>query len=190
MAATATSDRERAFWDQHLSPLGEILDQYHQGPDPNTALMLDLLEPLQGRRVLDFACGAGLTCAWLAARGAEVTGIDVSPASIESARRLLDALGLEADLVVGEIDDDDVLAGEPFDRVTGRWALHHVDTAAAAVALSRRLKPGGRGSFHETMGLNPVLRFARARLMWLPGLARFGSEDEHPLVSARPGPGP
>ena len=24
--------------------------------------------------------------------------------------------------------------------------------------------------------------FARARLMWLPGLARFGSEDEHPLV--------
>jgi hypothetical protein len=31
------------------------------------------------------------------------------------------------------------------------------------------------------MGLNPVLRFARRRLMGLPGVARFGSVDEHPL---------
>jgi SAM-dependent methyltransferase len=176
-----TSDREQAFWDEHVPPLEEILAEYREGPDPNTRLMLDLLEPLEGRRVLDFACGAGLTSAWLAARGALVTGIDISPASIERAPEVVTALGFEADFVVGEVDRG-ALSGRGFDRVTGRWALHHVDTDAVPRALADLLVPGGVGSFHETMGLNPVLRFARGHLMGLPGVIRFGSVDEHPLV--------
>jgi SAM-dependent methyltransferase len=182
-AMTTTSDREQAFWDEHVSPLDETVRMYQRGPDPNTALMLDVLEPLRGKRVLDFACGTGLTSAWLAARGASVTGIDISAASITRARELVGALGFEADFVVGEINGG-ALGDQVFDRVTGRWALHHVDTAVVPRALSERLVPGGVGSFHETMGLNPLLRFARAHLMWLPGLARFGSVDEHPLVTS------
>jgi SAM-dependent methyltransferase len=178
---TETSGREQAFWDEHVSPLAEIVAEYERGPDPNTALMMDLLEPLSGARVLDFACGAGLTSAWLAARGAYVTGIDISPASIARGRELLGALGLEGRLLVGEVDSG-ALGDTVFDRVTGRWALHHVDTAAVPRALAARLAPGGVGSFHETMGLNPLLLFARNHLMWLPGVVRFGSVDEHPLV--------
>jgi SAM-dependent methyltransferase len=176
-----TSDREQAFWDEHVPALEEILAEYREGPDPNTRLMLDLLEPLEGKRVLDFACGAGLTSAWLAARGARVTGIDISPASIERAREVVAALGFEAEFVVGEVDRG-ALTGHSFDRVTGRWALHHVDTDTVPRALADLLVPGGVGSFHETMGLNPVLRFARGHLMGLPGVIRFGSVDEHPLV--------
>ena len=178
---TETSGREQAFWDEHVSPVEEIVAEYRRGPDPNTALMLDLLEPLAGQRVLDFACGAGLTSAWLAARGARVTGIDISPASIARGREVVAALGLEAELVVGEVESD-VLGDAGFDRVTGRWALHHVDTAVVPRALAARLRPGGVGSFHETMGLNPLLLFARNHLMGLPGVVRFGSVDEHPLV--------
>lgn len=176
------SDREQAFWDEHVGSLEEIVSTYERGPDPNTALMLRALEPVRGQRVLDFACGAGLTSAWLAARGAIVTGIDISPASIARAREVIGALGLEADFVVGQIEDG-ALGDRVFDRVTGRWALHHVDTALAPRAISEHLVAGGVGAFHETMGLNPVLRFARNRLMWLPGVVRFGSVDEHPLVS-------
>jgi SAM-dependent methyltransferase len=178
---TETSDREQAFWDEHVPSLEEIVAEYRQGPDPNTNLMLDLLEPLEGKRVLDFACGAGLTSAWLAARGAVVTGIDISPASIARAREVLGSLGLQGDFVVGEVDQG-ALAGRSFDRVTGRWALHHVDTETVPRALGELLVSGGVGSFHETMGINPVLRFARAHLMGLPGVIRFGSVDEHPLL--------
>jgi SAM-dependent methyltransferase len=180
---TETSDREQAFWDEHVSSLEEILAEYRRGPDPNTRLMLDLLEPLEGRRVLDFACGAGLTSAWLAERGAIVTGIDISPASITRAREVVAALGFQGEFTVGEIDRG-ALAGRSFDRVTGRWALHHVDTETVPRALAELLVPGGVGSFHETMGLNPVLRFARSHLMGLPGVIRFGSVDEHPLLQS------
>jgi SAM-dependent methyltransferase len=132
--------------------------------------------------VLDFACGAGLTSAWLAARGAIVTGIDISPASVARAREVVAHLGLEARFVAGDVDS--ALGDETFDAVVGRWALHHVDTAAVGRTLSAHLTPGGRGAFHETFAINPLLRFARARLMWLPGLTRFGSVDEHPLDRA------
>jgi SAM-dependent methyltransferase len=178
---TETADREQAFWDEHVPPLELVVREYHAGPDPNTRLMLDVLEPLAGKRVLDFACGAGLTSAWLAARGASVTGIDISPASISRAREVLPALGFESEFVVGAVDRG-ALAGRTFDRVTGRWALHHVDTDTVPRALSELLVPGGLGSFHETMGLNPLLRFARSHLMGLPGVIRFGSVDEHPLL--------
>jgi SAM-dependent methyltransferase len=179
---TGVAAREQAFWDGHVASREQILAEYRRGPDPNTALMLDAVEPLEGRRVLDFACGAGLTSAWLADRGAAVTGIDISPASIRRARELNEHLGLDVRFVVGDVGSE--LGAETFDRVVGRWALHHVDTATVGQALSARLDPGGLGAFHETLGLNPVLRFARRRLMWLPGLTRFGSIDEHPLSSA------
>jgi SAM-dependent methyltransferase len=176
---TAATEREQQFWDEHVPPLERLVAEYRRGPDANTALMLDAVEPLHGRRVLDFACGAGVTSAWLAARGANVTGIDISPASIRRARELIDHLGLEARFVVGDVGS--ALGAEVFDRVVGRWALHHVDTAAVARALSAHLAEDGAGAFHETVGLNPLLRVARRRLMWLPGLTRFGSVDEHPL---------
>lgn len=177
-AATAT--RERAFWDEHVPPIEAILREYRRGPSPNTALMLDAIEPVADKRVLDFACGAGLTSAWLAARGARVTGIDISPGSIVRAREVLDELSLHADFVVGDIEHG-ALGDRMFEAVVGHWALHHVDTAAVGRAISEHLVVGGVGAFHETMGLNPMLRFARRRLMWLPGLTRFGSPDEHPL---------
>jgi SAM-dependent methyltransferase len=180
--AAEAARRERAFWDEHVPSLDAVVAAYRRGPDPNTALMLDAVEPVAGRRVLDFACGAGLTSAWLAARGAIVTGIDISPASVRRAQEVVAHLGLEARFIAGDVDG--ALGDETFDRVVGRWALHHVDTAAVARTLSAHLAPGGLGAFHETFGLNPVLRFARRRLMWMPGLTRFGSVDEHPLERA------
>ena len=180
--AAEAARREQEFWDEHVPALDDVVATYARGPDPNTALMLDAVEPVAGRRVLDFACGAGLTSAWLAARGAIVTGIDISPASVARAREVVAHLGLEARFVAGDVET--ALDDEKFDAVVGRWALHHVDTAAVGRVLSAHLAPGGRGAFHETFGLNPFLRFARRRLMWLPGLTRFGSVDEHPLERA------
>ena len=50
------------------------------------ARLLELLGALDGKVVLDAGCGEGLLARILAARGAHVTGIDLSPRLIELAR--------------------------------------------------------------------------------------------------------
>lgn len=180
MTTSEVGEREQAFWDEHVPPLDRCARQYEAGPDPNTEAMLDAIAPLQGRRVLDFACGAGLTAAFLAQRGALVTGIDISPASIARARELAGRCGLEVDFIAGELTRATFPRGS-FDAVVGHYALHHVDLSAIAPILGEVLVPGGRGAFVETMGLNPLLNLARRRLAGRGQVASYGSEDERPL---------
>jgi SAM-dependent methyltransferase len=178
-AESNTTDREAEFWNEHVVPLDECLAVYKAGPDRATRALLDSLEPLEGARVLDFACGSGIVSAWLAARGAAVVGLDVSGASIDRARELSDALGFASEFVVGAVSAD-VPAGA-FDRVCGRFALHHTDVRETAPALAAKLLPGGIAAFLETMATNPLLRFAR-RFTGRFGIPRYGSLDEHPLT--------
>lgn len=170
--------REQDFWDVGVPPLARCLEEFHSGPDPNTALMLDALEPLRGAHVLDFACGPGITSAWLAGRGAIVTGLDISPRSLARARELCGRVGLTVRFTEGGIES---LADVLFDRIAGRFALHHVDLPAVAPRLSQRLRVGGTAAFVETMDTNPVLRFARRRVVGRFGVRRVGTLDEHPL---------
>lgn len=190
--------RERAFWDEHVPDLAHILRRYEKGPDLNTKAMIDAIRPVRGARVLDFACGAGVTAAFLAQRGARVTAIDISPGSIERARQLAERVGASErvgesecvgaservggsiEFVVGELTPT-TFPAHSFDAVVGRYALHHVDLTVIAPILERILIPGGVGSFMETMGLNPLLSFSRRRIAGRAGVASYGSEDERPL---------
>src|SRR4051812_10027387 len=180
MESSSVTEREAEFWDEHVPELDDLLARVAAGPDTNTRVMLDALEPLSGRRVLDFACGSGFPSVWLAQRGAQVTGADISPASIARARELAAACGVPAEFVAADVAE---LPAEAFDRLMGRYALHHTDIPVMSRILRDRLRIGGIGAFNETMALNPLLRFARARLMWVPGVKRFGSDDEHPLTA-------
>lgn len=171
--------REQDFWGHHLLPVDRCLAEFHAGPEPNTAAMLAAVEPLAGGRVLDFACGTGTTSAWLAARGADVVGIDLSPHAIDRASEVLDALGLEARLIAGALDDADDLG--LFDAVVGRYALHHVDVPALAPVLARKVRPGGRAAFVETFASNPLLRWSRSQVLGRLGVPRMGTVDERPL---------
>lgn len=173
-------EREREFWDEHVPPLERLLSGYHAGPEPNTKAMLDAVEPLQGRRVLDFACGPGVTAAFLAQRGARVTAIDISPGSIERGRQLAEHLGFDIELVAGELTAQ-TFPARSFDAVIGRYALHHVDLRTIAPILSDVLVAGGKGAFVETMALNPLLNLSRTRLAGRAGVARYGSDDERPI---------
>lgn len=175
-----TIEREQVFWDEHVPALEGALTRFRRGAEPNTALMLDAVEPLEGRRVLDFACGAGVTSAFLAQRGARVTAIDISPGSIERAREVAAAAGVEIEFIASELTAE-TFPAESFDAVIGRFALHHIDLPTMAPVLNRLLAPHGRGAFLETMGLNPLLNFSRRRLAGRAGVASYGSDDERPL---------
>ena len=172
--------RERVFWDEHVASVADCLAEYRAGPDVITAALLDAVEPLDGRRVLDFACGTGITSAWLADRGGAVAGIDLSPESTARAAEFCQAAGVEASFVTGPLEAHPDLG--TFDRIVGRFALHHVDVAAVAPLLAERLAPQGVAAFTETMDSNPVLRLARRHLVGRFGIPRFGTLDEHPLT--------
>jgi SAM-dependent methyltransferase len=72
--------------------LREHLDQSHDGASRRTTVVashvrrLTRLLPRRPARVLDAGCGPGLYAVRLAAKGHDVTGIDVSPAAIRHAR--------------------------------------------------------------------------------------------------------
>jgi SAM-dependent methyltransferase len=174
--------REQRFWDEHVPSVADCLNEYRAGPDVMTAALLDALEPLAGVTVLDFACGTGITSAWLADRGASVTGIDLSPESTARAAEFCRAARAEVSFVTGPLDSQPDLG--TYDRIVGRFALHHVDVAAVAPLLASRLRPGGFAAFLETMDTNPLLRPARRHLVGRFGIPRFWTLDEHPLTRA------
>ncbi len=100
-----------------------------------------------------------MTSASLAAKGAEVVGVDLSPHSLARAREVHESLGLKATFVATL---DEAAAGGPFDAVVGRYALHHTDVSELGPLLAALVRPGGRGAFVETFATNPVLTWRAA----------------------------
>ncbi|SNS44077.1 Methyltransferase domain-containing protein [Sphingomonas laterariae] len=98
-----------------------------------------------GARLLDVACGPGIVACAAAAQGADVTGIDITPAMIAEARHRQDALGLRnLDWHVGDATALPFADGA-FDIVVTRYSFHHMPQPAAALAEMRRVcRAGGR----------------------------------------------
>jgi SAM-dependent methyltransferase len=94
-----------------------------------------------GRPVIDVGCGPGRTTALLAARGVQVTGIDLSPGMIEVARRDHP----ELDFRVGSMTRLDLPDGQ-LGGVLSWWSIIHLprDVVPQAFAeFHRVLAPGG-----------------------------------------------
>ncbi|MEZ5228309.1 MAG: methyltransferase domain-containing protein [Acidimicrobiales bacterium] len=95
-------------------------------------------------KVLDVASGPGIVAVRLAQSGARVTGVDLTPAMLDIARRRADAAGVDLRLLEGSMyrlpfDDDE------FDVVVSRYALHHAhDLEAAVREIDRVARPGAR----------------------------------------------
>jgi len=110
--------------------------------------LLPWLTVAPGTRVLDIGCGVGRWSRWLAARGAEVTGVDVSPTMIAEARRRVHQAGLSARCRFLVQDLVQLDAGGPYDLVLSVTVLQHVLDAerlrAGLLRMTRHLAPGGR----------------------------------------------
>jgi 2-polyprenyl-6-hydroxyphenyl methylase/3-demethylubiquinone-9 3-methyltransferase len=94
-------------------------------------------------RVLDIGCGGGLVSERMAALGYQVTGIDQSEGSIETARRHARAGGVTVDYQVGTAGQLSRLDGS-VDLVVISDVLEHLyDLPGAVAEIARVLRPGG-----------------------------------------------
>jgi SAM-dependent methyltransferase len=104
---------------------------------------LDVLGAVAGKDVLELGCGTAYFSAWLAKRGARPVGLDVTPAQLETARRLQRETGLEFPLI--EADAADVpLPDASFDLVVSEYgASIWVDPYRWVPEAARLLRAGG-----------------------------------------------
>ena len=94
-------------------------------------------------RVADIGCGAGLMCEPLAARGAQVVGVDAAAKNIAAARLHAGAGRLNIDYRIGE-PEAALHAGERFDVLLLLEVVEHVDNVPGFVReAALHLKPGG-----------------------------------------------
>ena len=118
--------------------------------------LMRVFQPRAGERWLDLATGTGEIAVRAAQGGAEVTGLDLAPDLIESAKERASEAGVEVEFETGDaeaVPHDDA----SFDTVTSTFGVMFApDHEAVAGELARVCKPGGRLgllTWHPTEGV-------------------------------------
>ena len=105
---------------------------------------VDVLGDVDGLDVVDLGCGTGYLSAWLARRGARPVGVDVTPAQLETARRLQAETGIEFPLIEASAEDVP-LPDAAFDLALSEYgASIWCDPHKWLPEAHRLLRPGGR----------------------------------------------
>jgi 2-polyprenyl-6-hydroxyphenyl methylase/3-demethylubiquinone-9 3-methyltransferase len=136
------------FWD----PDGEFKPLHRLNP-----VRLEYIasrHALSGARILDVGCGGGLLAESLTQRGARVTGIDLAPTMITTARLHAAASSLAVDYREQDAADLARTEAHAYDVVCCMEMLEHVAQPAAFVAtLAQLVRPGG-SVFVSTLNRN------------------------------------
>ncbi|WP_018606369.1 bifunctional 2-polyprenyl-6-hydroxyphenol methylase/3-demethylubiquinol 3-O-methyltransferase UbiG [Uliginosibacterium gangwonense] len=133
------SDLAHRWWDpeSEFRPLHEI--------NPLRLSWIDSHAHLAGKEVLDIGCGGGILSESMAARSAQVTGIDLSEKALSVAKLHMLESG-QQNLGYQMISAEALAAERPqaFDVVTCMEMLEHVpDPASIVKACAQLVKPGG-----------------------------------------------
>lgn len=147
--------RNRAYWDQVNAPRYADAGRRAWAREeitwgvfgvPETELHV-LPADLRGKDVIELGCGTAYLSAWLARRGANVTGIDNSAEQLKTARMLQDEHGLEFPLIHGNAEATG-LPDESFDLAVSEYgASIWADPYRWIPEAARILRPGGELSF-------------------------------------------
>lgn len=156
--------------------------------------------PIGLHRVLEIGCGTGGFSRALAARGHDVTGIDLSPEMIRRARERVmpeaPARFLCCDFMT------EATAGGPYDCVVSIATLHHLDLDGAVRRMAALVRPRGLLLIHDLRSDRGVAEWirlvpamlargwtrVRARRLWdraevRAAWAEHGREERYPSMA-------
>jgi ubiquinone/menaquinone biosynthesis C-methylase UbiE len=143
-------------------------DQDHYGGLAANDALAERAAIGKGTRVADFCAGLGGPARYFAHRhGAEVTGIELTPARVKGAQELTRRVGLQDRVRIVEGNVMQVpLEANSVDVVVSQEALLHVPDKKRALAEAFRiLNAGGRIAFTDWIAHRP-LSAADKELMW------------------------
>jgi SAM-dependent methyltransferase len=188
-ANSQLKDRVRAFWQEH--PCGTKFAD----AQPGSRRFYELVEAHRYEKewhipaaagftnskdldVLEIGCGLGTDGAQFAQAGANYTGIDLTEAAVDLARRRFELFNLPGKFRVADAEQLD-FPDNSFDLVYSHGVLHHTpDTAAAVREIHRVLRPGGRAvvmlyhrdSYNYRVNISVLRRLGVHLLRWNAGL--------------------
>ena len=183
-------ERVRAFW--QANPCGvKFADA-----EPGSRLFYELVEAhrytkewhipaaadfagTRGLKVLEIGCGLGTDGAQFAKADADYTGVDLTDAAVELARKRFELFDLPGKFQTADAENLD-FANESFDLVYSHGVLHHTpDTAGAIREIHRVLRPGGRAivmlyhrnSYNYRVNISLLRRAGAQLLKWDSGVS-------------------
>jgi SAM-dependent methyltransferase len=182
-------ERVRAFWQEH--PCGTKFAE----AEPGSPKFYQLVEEHRYKKewhipnaadfassknlhVLEIGCGLGTDGAQFAKAGADYTGIDLTQAAIDLAKRRFELDQLPGNFRVADAERLD-FPDNTFDLVYSHGVLHHTPNIAAAVReIHRVLRPGGRAivmlyhrnSYNYRINISLLRRTGVHLLRWNAGV--------------------
>jgi SAM-dependent methyltransferase len=106
----------------------------------------DRRTPMRNAAVVDLACGTGSAALAAAARGARVTGVDITPELLEIAAQKAARAGRSITWLSGDASATG-LPAEAFDAVVSSMGIIFVEPTAQVVEIGRLLRAGGTLAF-------------------------------------------
>src|SRR6267142_1932221 len=197
-------ERVRAFW--QANPCGvkfadaapgtrhfyELVEAHRYTKEWHIPIAADF-PSARGLKVLEIGCGLGTDGAQFAESGADYTGVDLTEAAVELARKRFELFDFPGKFQTADAENLD-FADESFDLVYSHGVLHHTpQTEKAIKEIHRVLRPGGRavvmlyhrGSYNYRINIS-VLRRAGAQLLkWEPGIKLVHRITGEPIDSLR-----
>lgn len=176
-------ERVRAFWQAH--PCGtkfadaepgsrrfyELVEEHRYTKEWHIPSAAEFANAA-GLKVLEIGCGLGTDGAQFAKAGADYTGVDLTEAAVELARKRFELFNLPGKFQTADAESLE-FADDSFDLVYSHGVLHHTpDTARAVKEIHRVLRPRGRAvimlyhrdSYNYRVNIS-VLRRVGARLL-------------------------
>ena len=197
-------ERVRAFWQAH--PCGtkfaeaepgsrrfyELVEEHRYAKEWHIPAAADFAGTA-GLKVLEIGCGLGTDGAQFAKAGADYTGVDLTEAAVELARKRFELTDLHGKFQTADAENLE-FPNDSFDLVYSHGVLHHTpDTERAVSEIHRVLRPGGRAvvmlyhrdSYNYRVNIS-ILRRAGARLLKSePGIRIVHRITGEPLESLR-----
>src|SRR6266404_9787120 len=197
-------ERVRAFWQEH--PCGtkfadacpgsrrfyELVEERRYQKEWHIPAAADF-PSARGKKVLEIGCGLGTDGAQFALAGADYTGIDLTDAAVDLARRRFDLFNLLGAFRTADAENLD-FPNESFDVVYSHGVLHHTpDTTRAVREIHRVLRKGGRAvvmlyhrnSYNYRANIRLLRRGGVHLLKWEKGVQLVHKLTGEPVDSLR-----